>query len=53
MMPQFARARGPQAHDIALGLALFVAGLFKKVVIADRLAGFASPVFALADAGGG
>jgi D-alanyl-lipoteichoic acid acyltransferase DltB (MBOAT superfamily) len=39
-------------HLIA-GLAIFAAGLFKKVVIADNLAQFVSPVFAHLDAGGG
>jgi len=53
MMPQFIANRGPRAYDIALGLSIFVAGLFKKTVIADNLAQFASPVFAAADAGGG
>ena len=51
MMPQFARGLGPRAEDIALGLTIFIAGLFKKVVLADNLAPFASPVFAAADAG--
>jgi D-alanyl-lipoteichoic acid acyltransferase DltB (MBOAT superfamily) len=51
MMPQFFAARGPRAHDVALGLSVFIAGLFKKVVLADNLAPFASPVFAAADMG--
>jgi D-alanyl-lipoteichoic acid acyltransferase DltB (MBOAT superfamily) len=37
----------------ARGLAILAAGLFKKVVIADNLAQFVSPVFAHLDAGGG
>jgi D-alanyl-lipoteichoic acid acyltransferase DltB (MBOAT superfamily) len=37
----------------ARGLAIFAAGLFKKVVVADNLAQFVSPVFAHLDAGGG
>ncbi len=51
MMPQFARSHGPRAMEVAAGLSLFVAGLFKKVMIADSLASFASPVFGAADAG--
>lgn len=51
MMPQFFAARGPRAYDVALGLSVFVAGLFKKVVLADNLAPFASPIFAAADMG--
>lgn len=52
MMPQFARGLGPRAEDVALGLTIFAAGLFKKTVLADNLAGFATPVFAAADAVG-
>jgi alginate O-acetyltransferase complex protein AlgI len=54
MIPQFKRGRtGRSAVLAARGLAIFAAGLFKKVVIADNLAQFASPVFAHLDAGGG
>jgi D-alanyl-lipoteichoic acid acyltransferase DltB (MBOAT superfamily) len=53
MIPQFKRSRtGRSAVLAARGLAIFAAGLFKKVVIADNLAQFASPVFAHLDAGG-
>ena len=48
-------ARGsktPLPENIALGLSLFFAGLFKKVVLADHLAQFATPVFDFAQAGG-
>jgi len=51
MMPQLLTGRGPRAEDFAIGATLFAAGLFKKVVLADSLAPFASPVFAAADAG--
>ena len=50
-MPQFFSGKGPRANDVALGLSIFVAGLFKKVVLADNLAPFASPIFAAADMG--
>ncbi len=51
----------PQLHSLpqreydwtkaALGLSLLALGLFKKVVIADELAKYASPVFTAADSG--
>jgi alginate O-acetyltransferase complex protein AlgI len=54
MIPQFKRGRtGRSAVLAARGLAIFAAGLFKKVVIADNLAQFVSPVFAHLDVGGG
>jgi len=53
MIPQFKRSRtGRSAVLAARGWAIFVAGLFKKVAIADNLAQFANPVFAHVDAGG-
>ena len=50
VMPQFAdRSRLRFDHEnIAVGLSIFIIGLFKKVVIADNLALFANPVFSAA-----
>ncbi|GAB3105346.1 MBOAT family protein [Aestuariicella hydrocarbonica] len=54
MMPQFMRNRRQplQLDNISIGLVIFTVGLAKKVLIADNLALFATPVFAKADAGG-
>lgn len=52
MMPQFVASHGDRSRDVALGLTVFIAGLFKKVILADNLAAFATPVFAAADLGG-
>jgi alginate O-acetyltransferase complex protein AlgI len=54
IMPQFAvtaesRRRG---EDIAIGLTIFVIGLFKKIVLADGIAFYAGPVFEAAAHGG-
>ena len=47
MMPQFARPRiyVPQAGNLAVGATIFAIGLFKKTVLADRIAPFVAPVF--------
>jgi alginate O-acetyltransferase complex protein AlgI len=53
MMPQFDR-RATYAlnwDNIAVGLTMFIFGLFKKTVIADDMAGFATPAFSAAAAG--
>jgi D-alanyl-lipoteichoic acid acyltransferase DltB (MBOAT superfamily) len=53
MLPQFMR-KGEgllRSRDLAVGLTVLAAGLFKKVVLADRAALFATPVFQAADAG--
>jgi alginate O-acetyltransferase complex protein AlgI len=53
MMPQFASStRRFNAADFSVGLSYFIMGLFKKVVLADTLARFATPVFSAAEAGG-
>lgn len=47
MMPQFQEGRTyrPAVESIAVGLTIFFIGLFKKAVIADGVAPFASPLF--------
>lgn len=47
MMPQFAEAKTYRvdAANISVGLTIFAIGLVKKVLIADRLALIATPVF--------
>ena len=54
MMPQFANPKTwrPDAESIAVGVTLFSLGLFKKVVLADQFALYASPVFDGVAAGG-
>ena len=54
MMPQFVAGMTKRviSADLAVGLTIFVVGLFKKVVIADGLAEFVNPVFDRAAAGG-
>lgn len=52
LMPQFnARSCRPQAEFISAGALLFAIGLFKKVLIADWIAGWSDPVFAAAGRG--
>jgi len=41
----------PRLDNLALGLTVFLLGLFKKVIIADPLGAHASPVFAVAAGG--
>ncbi|MBK6864882.1 MAG: MBOAT family protein [Ideonella sp.] len=52
MMPQFraATCRFDREH-VAVGLTLFIFGLFKKVVLADGIAARVSPIYAMAAAG--
>lgn len=53
MMPQFARPETyrPQANKIAAGVMLFSLGLFKKVIVADGIVQYSSPVFNAVAAG--
>jgi D-alanyl-lipoteichoic acid acyltransferase DltB (MBOAT superfamily) len=54
VLPQFARAPRRMrlsADKLAIGVTIFVIGLFKKVMVADRIAVYATPVFDAADAG--
>lgn len=46
MMPQFARQAGLKAGYVAPGIAIFVFGLAKKVLLADPLVPLVTPVFA-------
>ena len=52
-LPQFANKRILRfdARHLSIGSTIFFIGLFKKVVIADNLADFATPVFGAADSG--
>lgn len=54
MMPQFSNPTTYKVHweNISVGLTIFSIGLFKKVVLADGIAPFVSPVFASAADGG-
>ncbi len=54
MMPQFAKRNVCHLNwdNVAVGLSIFVLGLAKKVVIADSLADFSTPIFSAAAAGG-
>jgi D-alanyl-lipoteichoic acid acyltransferase DltB (MBOAT superfamily) len=53
MLPQFIRARFGRltGRNLAIGLTIFAIGLFKKVIIADEIAAYSSPVFAAAQDG--
>src|SRR5688572_7644277 len=48
MMPQFQQAGTYRinSEDVAVGMTFFVIGLFKKAVLADGIAPYASPLFA-------
>ena len=53
MLPQFAKdvIYRLKHENIAIGIAIFVLGLFKKVVLADQVAVYATPVFNAAEQG--
>ena len=51
MMPQFAKPQKFYAGNLAIGITIFSVGLFKKVVLADTIATYSTPVFAAADLG--
>ncbi|MGQ9424889.1 MBOAT family O-acyltransferase [Gilvimarinus sp. F26214L] len=52
MMPQFLRQRRSDFwNDLYLGVSFFSFGLCKKVLIADEIAQWSTPVFAAADGG--
>ena len=54
MMPQFAERNSYHIHwdNLAVGFTIFVLGLAKKVLIADSLADFSSPIFDAVRIGG-
>jgi len=44
-LPQMDRDIGPTSHRLLVGVSLFIQGLLKKLLIADRLAVVADPIF--------
>lgn len=54
MMPQFAKRNVCHINwdNVAVGLGIFVLGLTKKVLIADSLSDFSTPIFSAVAAGG-
>jgi D-alanyl-lipoteichoic acid acyltransferase DltB (MBOAT superfamily) len=53
MMPQFqAASYRLTAENVGVGITLFSFGLFKKVVLADSIAPFVTPIYDAASAGG-
>ncbi|MEQ6341312.1 MAG: MBOAT family protein [Gammaproteobacteria bacterium] len=53
MMPQFAESKTYRLNydNIAIGLTIFSIGLFKKVILADGISPYATPVFDAAEQG--
>ena len=54
MMGQFSRAplRGEWGRNLAIGLSIFIIGLFKKVICADQIAKYVDPLFLIVSDGG-
>ena len=54
MMPQFEKDDNFNINwaNICIGTAIFVLGLFKKIIVADRLAEIATPIFIAVNQGG-
>ena len=53
MLPQFAKGSlyRLKSRNLAVGFTIFIIGLFKKVVLADGIAAYATPVFTVAEHG--
>lgn len=53
MLPQFAQKSVYRfsSHNLSIGFSIFVIGLFKKVVLADGIAVYATPVFDASEQG--
>ena len=53
MLPQFSKMAifRIRSDDFAVGLTIFILGIFKKVILADGISVFASPVFDAAESG--
>ncbi len=53
MLPQFSQAKRYKINinNIQIGLSIFALGLFKKTVLADGIAEYATPIFLLAETG--
>lgn len=53
IIPQYAaKDIRPNRTDLSVGLAIFLVGLYKKLLLADPISGVANAVFAAADGGG-
>jgi len=51
MLPQFSRRNRYRPSNLSIGLTIFIMGLAKKVILADTLAQYATPVFHAASLG--